>query len=68
MPRKKVDIGQMLVESLTSEQIAGLLTVISSASDLNLYMGKFEETDPDMAAAVKRILSHGSGSKGGSKT
>ena len=68
MPRKKVNIGQMLVESLTSEQIAGLLTVISSASDLNLYMGKFEETDPDMAAAVKRILSHGSGSKGGSKT
>jgi len=68
MPRKKVNIGQMLVESLTSEQIAGLLTVISSASDLNLYMEKFEETDPDMAAAVKRILALGSDSKGRPKT
>ena len=68
MPRKKVNIGQMLVQSLTLEQIAGLLTVISSSSDLNLYMQKFEETDPDMAAAVKRILSIGSDSKGRSKT
>jgi len=68
MPRKKVNIGQMLVKSLTLEQIAGLLTVISSASDLNLYMEKFEETDPDMAAAVKRILDLGSDSKGRPKT
>ncbi len=68
MPRKKVNIGQMLVQSLTSEQIAGLLMVISSASDLNLYMEKFEETDPDMAAAVKRILALGSDSKGRPKT
>ncbi len=68
MPRKKVDIGQMLVESLTSEQIAGLLTVISSSSNLNLHMEKFEETDPDMAAAVKRILALGSDSKGRPKT
>ncbi len=60
MPRKKVNIGQMLVQSLTSEQIAGLLTVISSASDLNLYMEKFDETDPDLADAVKRILTFGS--------
>lgn len=68
MTRKKVNIGQMLVESLTSKQIAGLLTVISSASDLNLYMGKFEETDPDIATAVKRILALGSDLKGRSKT
>jgi len=68
MPRKKVNIGQMLVKSLTLEQIAGLLSVISSSSDLNLYMEKFEKTDPDMAAAVKRILALGSDSAGRLKT
>ena len=67
MLRKKVNIGQMLVKSLTSEQITDLLTVILSSSDLNLHMEKLEETDPDMAAAVKRILALGSDSKGGSK-
>lgn len=68
MPRKRLNIGQMLVKSLTLEQIAGLLTVISSSSDFNLYMEKFEETDPDMAAAVKRILALGSDSAGRPKT
>ncbi len=68
MPRKSFNIGQMLVKSLTLEQIAGLLTVISSSSDFNLYMEKFEATDPDMAAAVKRILALGSDSKDRPKT
>ena len=45
MPQKNLNIGQMLVKSLTLEQIAGLLTVISSACDLNLYMEKFERSE-----------------------
>jgi hypothetical protein len=67
MARKRANIGQMLVESLTQEQVAALLTVVSSSNDLSLYMEKFEETDPDMASVVKRILDPGSDSGGGPK-
>jgi hypothetical protein len=44
------------MKSLTSEQIAGLLTVVSASTDLNIYMEKFEKIDPDMATTVKKIL------------
>ncbi len=56
MAQKGSNIGQMLVESLTQEQVADLLTVISSSIDLNMYLEKFEAVDSDMAVFVKRIL------------
>jgi len=56
MPKRKYSIGQMLMKSLTSEQIAGLLTAVSASTDLNIYMEKFEKIDPDMAMTVKKIL------------
>jgi len=46
----------MLMKSLTTEQIANLLTVVSVSTDLNIYMEKFEKNDPDMAMTVKKIL------------
>ncbi|MDZ7698715.1 MAG: hypothetical protein U5R49_17915 [Deltaproteobacteria bacterium] len=69
MARKRSNIGQMLVESLTQEQVADLLTVISSSIDLNLYLEKFEAVDSDMVAVVKQILAPGSdsGRKGKAK-
>ncbi|MBW2671014.1 MAG: hypothetical protein JRD87_14260, partial [Deltaproteobacteria bacterium] len=56
MRKRKYSIGQILMKSLTSEQIAGLLTVVSASTDLNIYMKKFEKIDPDMATTVKKIL------------
>lgn len=62
MARKRSNIGQILVESLTRGQVTDLLTVILSSIDLNLYLEKFEAVDSDMAAVVKRILAPGSDS------
>ncbi|RZB36544.1 MAG: hypothetical protein SRB2_02040 [Desulfobacteraceae bacterium Eth-SRB2] len=56
MTKRKYSIGQMLMKSLTTEQIANLLTVVSVSTDLNIYMEKFEKIDPDMAMTVKKIL------------
>ncbi|HEA68914.1 MAG TPA: hypothetical protein ENI07_19190 [Desulfobacterales bacterium] len=56
MPKSKSSVGQMLLKSLTSEQISNLLTVVSASMDLNTYMEKFEKIDPDMATTVKKIL------------
>ena len=56
MPKSKSTIGQMLVKSLTSEQIADLLTVVSASTDLNKFMDKLAKIDPDMAATIKKIL------------
>jgi len=67
MPKNKPTIGKMLVESLTSEQIAGLLTVVSGSADLNQFMDKFTKIDPDMAATVKKILVANQGSIGRGK-
>ena len=69
MSKNKPAIGQMLVKSLTSEQIAGLLTVVSASIDLNQFMDKFTKIDPDMAATVKKILAAKKGpvSKGKTK-
>jgi len=69
MPKKKSSIGQMLMKSLTPEQIESLLTVVSASIDLNMYMDKFEKKDPDMATTVKKILAadQDSASKGETK-
>ena len=56
MAKRKYSIGQILMKSLTSEQITGLLTIVSASTDLNIYMEKFEKIDPDMAMTVKKIL------------
>jgi len=56
MAKRKYSIGQILMKSLTSEQIAGLLTIVSASTDLNIYMEKVEKIDPDMATTVKKIL------------
>lgn len=68
MAKKKYSIGQMLMKSLTSEQIAGLLTVVSASTDLNIYMEKFEKIDPDLAMTVKKILDEDQDSSGRGKT
>ncbi len=52
MPKRKYSIGQILMKSLTSEQIAGLLTVVSTSTDLNIYMEKFEKIDQGYAKAL----------------
>jgi hypothetical protein len=56
MAERKYSIGQMLMKSLTSDQIANLLTIVSALTDLNIYMEKFEKIDPDMAMTVKKNL------------
>ncbi len=68
MSKNKLAIGQMLVKSLTSEQIAGLLTVVSASIDLNQFMDEFTKIDPDMAATVKKILAADQGSVSKGKT
>ena len=68
MLRSKSTIGQMLLKSLTSEQIAGLLTVVSASTDLNQFMDEFTKIDPDMAATVKKILAADQGSVGRGET
>ena len=68
MAKRKYSIGQMLMKSLTSEQIAGLLTVVSASTDLNIYMEKFEKIDPDMAMTVKKVLDADQNSSGRGKT
>ncbi len=56
------------MESLTTEQIANLLTIVSGSTDLNIYMEKFEKIDPDMAMTVKKILNLDQDSSGRGKT
>ena len=68
MPKNKLAIGQMLVKSLTSEQITGLLTVVSASIDLNQFVDEFTKIDPDMAATVKKILAADKGAVSKGKT
>jgi hypothetical protein len=61
MAKRKYSIGQMLMKSLTTEQIANLLTIVSASTDLNICMEKFEKIDPDMATTVKKNSGRRSG-------
>ena len=54
MKDKKIKIGQLLMESLTAEQIACMLEVVASAGYLKSLMDDFIKADPDMAATVDR--------------
>ncbi|MBT8364399.1 MAG: hypothetical protein KJP23_06800 [Deltaproteobacteria bacterium] len=59
MKNKEIKIGQLLMESLTTEQIACILEVVASAGDLQSLMDDFKKADPDMAATVNKILKGG---------
>jgi hypothetical protein len=59
MKDKKIKIGQLLMESLTTAQIACMLGVVASAGELKRLMGDFKKADPDMAATVDNILKGG---------
>jgi len=59
MKKEKNHIGKLMLESLTKDQIARLLDVVFSIVDINQYMERFKEADPDMAGTVKRILKMG---------
>jgi len=56
MKDKKTKIGQLLIASLTTDQIACMLEVIASAGNLKSLMDDFMRADPDMAATVDEIL------------
>jgi hypothetical protein len=59
MKDKETTMGQLLIESLTTDQIACMLEVITSAGDLESLMDDFMRADPDMAATVDEILKRG---------
>ena len=56
MKDKETTMGQLLMESLTKEQISCILEVVASAGDLKNRMDDFKRADPDMAATVNDIL------------
>ncbi len=56
MKAKKINLGQLLMESLTPDQIALLLDVVASGVDLSRYMDDLKKADPDMAATVGQVL------------
>jgi hypothetical protein len=56
MKGKKIRVGQLLMKSLTAEQIACMLDVVVSAGGLKGLMDDLTEADPDMAATVGNIL------------
>ena len=59
MKDKKIKIGQLLLESLTKEQIACMLDVVASAGGLKSFMDDFRKADPDLAATVDNVLKDG---------
>jgi hypothetical protein len=67
MKDKEIKIGKLLIESLTSEQIACMLEVVASAGDLKRLISDFKKADPDMAATVDNILKGGRSSADGKK-
>ena len=56
MKAKKITVGQLLMKSLTSDQLTLLLDVVASGVDLSRYMGDLKKADPDMAATVDKVL------------
>ena len=59
MKDKKINIGQLLLESLTKEQIACMLDVVASTGGFKSFMDGFKKADPDMAATVDIVLKEG---------
>jgi hypothetical protein len=56
MKRIKRDIGKLLMESLTTDQIVALLDVLFSTEEMDQYADKFKKADPDMAETVSKVL------------
>ena len=56
MKDKETTMGQLLIESLTTDQMACMLEVVASAGNLKSLMDDFMRADPDMAATVDEIL------------
>ncbi len=56
MKDKVTTMDQLLIESLTTDQIACMLEVVASAGNLKSLMNDFMRADPDMAATVDEIL------------
>jgi hypothetical protein len=59
MKDKETTMGHLLMESLTTDQIACMLEVVASAGDLENLMDDFRRADPDMATTVDEILKGG---------
>ena len=59
MKDKEIKIGQLLLDSLTKEQIVCMLEVVASAGGLKSLIDDFKKADPDMAATVDNILKGG---------
>jgi len=59
MKDKETTMGQLLIESLTTDQIACMLEAVASAGHLESLMDDFMKADPDMAATVDEILKRG---------
>ena len=56
MKDKEITMGQLFLESLTTDQIACMLEVVASSGSLKSLMDDFMIADPDMAATVDEIL------------
>ena len=56
MKDNKTTVGQLLIESLTTDQIACMLEVVASAGNLESLMDDFMRVDPDMAGTVDEVL------------
>jgi hypothetical protein len=67
MKEKEITMGKLLLESLTTDQIACILEVVASAGHLKNLMDDFLMADPDMAATVDEILKR-ERTKAGGKT
>ncbi len=59
MKDKEIKIGQLLLDSLTKEQIVCMLEVVASAGGLKSLIDDFKKADPDLAATVDNILKGG---------
>jgi len=56
MKEKEITMGKLLLESLTTDQIACMLEVVASSGNLKNLVDDFMRADPDMAATVDEIL------------
>ena len=65
MKKAKHQIGKILVESLTTDQIVLLLDVVFSAGDINRFADRLKNADSDMAETVIKVLkmAHDKGGK-----
>ena len=54
-------MGEILMQSLTTDQIARFLDVVFAAGDVSQYVNGFKKADPDMAQTIERVLKMNSG-------